>query len=71
MKISNRGDVPPFIVMDVMKAAAEHEAAGEDIIHMEVGQPSTGAPSGAVAAAKRALDGENILPLLLKESERQ
>ena len=56
MKISQRGAIPPFIVMDVMKAAAEREAAGEGVLHMEVGQPSTPAPRGVVAAAKQALD---------------
>jgi aspartate/methionine/tyrosine aminotransferase len=56
LKVGRRGGVPPFIVMDVMKAAAEREAAGNGVLHMEVGQPSTGAPAGVVAAAKRALD---------------
>jgi aspartate/methionine/tyrosine aminotransferase len=58
MKISQRGAIPRFIVMDVMKAAAEHEAAGEGVLHMEVGQPSTAAPKGVVAAAKQALDDD-------------
>jgi len=58
LKTGSRGAVPPFIVMDVMKAAAEREAAEGDVLHMEVGQPSTGAPAGAIAAAKRALDGD-------------
>ncbi|MAK63037.1 MAG: 1-aminocyclopropane-1-carboxylate deaminase [Ponticaulis sp.] len=44
MKLSTRGNVAPFIVMDVMEAAARAEAAGRHIIHMEVGQPGTGAP---------------------------
>ena len=44
MKLSHRGDVDPFIVMDVMEAARKAEAAGRHIIHMEVGQPGTGAP---------------------------
>lgn len=57
MKVSKRGQVPAFIVMDVMKAAEEREVAGGDVLHMEVGQPSTGAPAGVVAAAKAALDG--------------
>ena len=56
MKVANRADVPAFIVMDVMKAAAEREAAKGDVLHMEVGQPSTGAPRGVIEAAKRALD---------------
>ena len=58
MKISNRGKIPSFIVMDVMKSAAEREAIGEGVTHMEVGQPSTAAPSGVIAAAKRALDDD-------------
>jgi len=50
MKHSTRGDVDPFIVMDVMEAARKAEAAGRHIIHMEVGQPGAGAPEGARAA---------------------
>ncbi|KQI73100.1 1-aminocyclopropane-1-carboxylate deaminase [Loktanella sp. 5RATIMAR09] len=49
MRRSNRGDVDPFIVMDVMEAARKAEAAGRHIIHMEVGQPGTGAPQDAKA----------------------
>lgn len=47
MRQSTRGDVDPFIVMDVMEAARKAEAAGRHIIHMEVGQPGTGAPEAA------------------------
>ena len=54
---SARSDVPPFIVMDVMSAAARIEAQGGHVIHMEVGQPSSPAPSAAIAAARAALDG--------------
>ena len=46
--------------MDVMAAAAEKEAAGESVIHLEVGQPSTPAPKGALAAAHAALDNDRI-----------
>jgi len=60
LKISRRGMVPPFIVMDVMRAAAEKEAAGGDVLHLEVGQPSTAAPSRVIQAAKQALDSEKI-----------
>ncbi|KRQ15439.1 pyridoxal phosphate-dependent aminotransferase, partial [Bradyrhizobium manausense] len=48
-------DVPPFMVMDVMAAAARMEAAGGHVIHMEVGQPAAGAPKTAIAAAQAAL----------------
>ena len=44
MKKSNRGNVDPFIVMDVMENARKAEEQGEDIIHMEVGQPGTAVP---------------------------
>ncbi len=60
-KVSRRAAaVDPFIVMDVMAAAAEKEAAGESVIHLEVGQPSTPAPKGALAAAHAALDADRI-----------
>jgi aspartate/methionine/tyrosine aminotransferase len=56
LSASVRSDVPPFMVMDVMSAAARIEAAGGHVIHMEVGQPSAPAPKTAIAAAHRALD---------------
>src|SRR5665213_3778985 len=54
---SGRSDVPPFMVMDVMAAAARIEASGGHVIHMEVGQPWAGAPKTSIAAAHAALDG--------------
>ncbi|RCW88707.1 pyridoxal phosphate-dependent aminotransferase [Paracoccus lutimaris] len=56
MKTSQRGQVDPFIVMDVMEAARKAEAAGRRIIHMEVGQPATPAPKGARQALARTLE---------------
>jgi len=55
LKPSKRSDVPPFIVMDVMAAAAQREALGARVIHMEVGQPAAPAPSTAIKAAQAAL----------------
>ncbi len=60
LKVAQRGTVPPFIVMDVMQAAAEREAAGDHILHLEVGQPDTGAPGGVISAARAALDQDRI-----------
>lgn len=60
LKVAKRGLVPPFIVMDVMRAAAERAAAGDDVLHLEVGQPSTGAPQAVLEAAKAALDADPI-----------
>ncbi len=56
MRQSARGQVDPFIVMDVMEAARAAEAAGRRIIHMEVGQPASPAPTGARQALAAALD---------------
>ncbi|MBI5265122.1 MAG: aminotransferase class I/II-fold pyridoxal phosphate-dependent enzyme [Bradyrhizobium sp.] len=57
---SRRSDVPPFMVMDVMAAAARIEAAGGHVIHMEVGQPAASAPKAAIVAAHAALDSGRI-----------
>lgn len=54
---STRSDVPPFMVMDVMAAAARIEAAGGHVIHMEVGQPHASAPRTALDAVRAAIDG--------------
>ncbi|WP_170343973.1 pyridoxal phosphate-dependent aminotransferase [Ruegeria atlantica] len=56
MRNSTRSEVDPFIVMDVMEAARRAEEAGRHVIHMEVGQPGTGAPKGATEALARAMD---------------
>ncbi|MEX5730189.1 aspartate/methionine/tyrosine aminotransferase [Rhodovulum iodosum] len=60
MRVSRRGEVDPFIVMDVMEAARRAEAAGRDIVHMEVGQPGTPAPAGARAALAAAMEREAL-----------
>ena len=57
---SRRSDVPPFIVMDVMAAAAAREARGERVVHMEVGQPAAPAPLVARRAAAAALEAGRI-----------
>jgi aspartate/methionine/tyrosine aminotransferase len=56
LKVSRRGTVPPFIVMDVMRDANQRQAAGEKVLHLEVGQPGTPAPGAVLEAARRALD---------------
>src|SRR5436189_5342814 len=57
---SARSGVPPFMVMDVMAAAARIEAQGGHVIHMEVGQPAAPAPRTAIIAARKALDRADI-----------
>ena len=58
--ISRRGQIPPFFVMEVMRAAFERERAGLEVLHLEVGQPSTGAPQGVIDAAQRALTSDKL-----------
>jgi aspartate/methionine/tyrosine aminotransferase len=53
---ARRSDVPPFIVMDVMNAAAARLAEGGDVVHMEVGEPGTAPPRLAREAVARALE---------------
>jgi aspartate/methionine/tyrosine aminotransferase len=60
LKVARRGAIPPFIVMDVMRAANERAAAGGGVLHLEVGQPSTPAPAAVRAAAKAALDTDRL-----------
>ena len=60
MRNSRRAEVDPFIVMDVMEAARQAEAAGRHIIHMEVGQPGTAAPRGAQEALSLAMRSDAL-----------
>jgi aspartate/methionine/tyrosine aminotransferase len=60
LRPSRRSEVAPFIVMDVMQAAAQREALGHRVIHMEVGQPGTPAPRAALDRVARALDRETL-----------
>ena len=48
--------IEPFHAMSVAALAHRLQAEGRSVIHMEFGQPSTGAPAAAIAAAHRVLD---------------
>ncbi len=60
LKIAERGQVAPFMVMDVMRAANRREAAQQAVYHLEVGQPGAGAPKGVLDAAARALSSDRL-----------
>ncbi|MEQ8442280.1 MAG: aminotransferase class I/II-fold pyridoxal phosphate-dependent enzyme [Alphaproteobacteria bacterium] len=60
LKVGSRGNIPPFMVMEVMRAAALRERDGRAVHHLEVGQPGTGAPRGVIDAAHAALDSDRI-----------
>ena len=57
---SNRGNISSFLAMDVMREANILQQTGQDICHLEVGQPSTKAPQVVLEAARQALDSELI-----------
>ncbi|HPQ69284.1 MAG TPA: pyridoxal phosphate-dependent aminotransferase [bacterium] len=44
-------EIPPFIVMEVLEKAQAMEAAGVDVVHMEVGEPDFDTPACAIDAA--------------------
>lgn len=50
--------IEPFYAIAVSRIAHRLKAEGRSIIHMEFGQPSTGAPSKAIARAHEILDSE-------------
>ena len=56
MKHSVRGNIDPFIVMDVMEKARKAEENGRKIIHLEVGQPSTAIPFEALKRTSRIME---------------
>ena len=48
----------PFRAIEISRLAHRLKAEGMRVIHMEFGQPSTGAPTSAIAAAHQVLDAE-------------
>lgn len=50
--------VDPFQAIAISRIAHDLAAKGRDVIHMEFGQPSTGAPAAAIALAHEVLDSE-------------
>jgi aspartate/methionine/tyrosine aminotransferase len=51
-------DIDPFYAMDINRLAHRLKAEGRTVIHMEYGQPSTGAPRAALEVAHRILDSD-------------
>lgn len=55
MKRSQRSDIPTFLALEGLRKAKALESEGADIIHLEIGQPSTGAPQIVTDALIEAL----------------
>ena len=61
VRLSTRGHVEPFHVMEVLKAANLRAATHGDVLILCAGQPSTPAPRPAIEAAQRALADGAVL----------
>jgi aspartate/methionine/tyrosine aminotransferase len=56
VRISEKSmQIPPFLVMDVLERAMEMTEAGEDIIHLEVGEPDFDTPANIIEAGVEAM----------------
>lgn len=52
-------EMPPFIVMDILERAKQMENLGNNIIHLEIGEPDFDTPEPVKEAARRAImDGD-------------
>ena len=60
LKRSDRGAPAPFFALDFMREANHMEAAGRDVLHLEVGQPATSAPAGVLSAARDCLASQRL-----------
>ena len=48
-------DIQPFRVMELLARARELEAAGHDIVHMEIGEPDFPTPEPVIRAVRQAI----------------
>mmetsp|Transcript_32807 Transcript_32807/g.75904 ORF Transcript_32807/g.75904 Transcript_32807/m.75904 type:complete len:444 (+) Transcript_32807:114-1445(+) len=63
-RVSRRSNIRSFVVMDVLANAQRLEAEGKSIMHMEVGQPGSGAPVAVRESAKTNLGDAPEVPAL-------
>lgn len=57
---SMTSDIEPFHAIAISRLAHALKAEGRSIIHMEFGQPSTGAPAAAITTAHQVLDTDGL-----------
>ncbi len=53
-------EIAAFQAIEISHRARQLRAQGRSVIHMEFGQPSDGAPAGAILAARTALDAPDM-----------
>ncbi len=55
-----RAEIEPFHAIGISRLAHQLKGEGASVIHMEFGQPSTGAPAPAIARAHQVLDSDGM-----------
>src|ERR1700761_378880 len=60
MSASAQDDIDPFYGIEGGHLPQQRAGAGRSVIPMEFGQPSTGAPAAAIAAAHAVLDTDGM-----------
>ena len=58
--LSLRSNVAPFMALDVLAGATRREREGQDIVHLEIGEPGAPPPRVVREAAISALDGRRV-----------
>jgi aspartate/methionine/tyrosine aminotransferase len=58
--LSLRSNVAPFMALDVLASATRREREGQDIVHLEIGEPGAPPPHCVRQAAIAALDGSKV-----------
>jgi aspartate/methionine/tyrosine aminotransferase len=56
----NNAELEPFHAIAISRLAYKLQSEGRSVIHMEFGQPSTGAPQRAIARAHQVLDADGM-----------
>lgn len=60
MKVARRAHVPPFAVMSILAAANARRAAGQSVVNLCAGEPSTGASEVVRQRAERLLQSGDL-----------
>ncbi|MGH6800050.1 MAG: pyridoxal phosphate-dependent aminotransferase [Methylocella sp.] len=58
--LSLRSNIAPFMALDVLAGATRREREGQDIVHLEIGEPGAPPPRVVREAAISALDGRRV-----------
>ena len=59
-KEKERGKISPFFVMEMLQIANERQSKGEDILHLEFGEPHVSPPKRVICAAQERIKGDPL-----------